>query len=64
MWIFVAYQTLLMVHSRQIFEAPCLEDVDMAKCAVRASGVQACTREEGAGLSDAEENIGSGSGLH
>lgn len=30
MWIFVAFRTIVMVYSREIFEAPCLEDADIA----------------------------------
>jgi hypothetical protein len=31
LWVGVAARTLVLVRSKQIFEAPCLEDIDMGK---------------------------------
>ena len=35
LWIGVTTRTGMLVHNRRIFEAPCLEDMDMARFAVK-----------------------------
>jgi tellurite resistance protein TehA-like permease len=59
-WLFVATRTVLMVRTREIFEAPCLEDIEIDRhrsvpqCS-RISGVSRC-QSATAPLTDKEES--------
>jgi len=47
LWIGVSLRTITLVKSMAIFEAPCLEDIDIGKRSSPGQQVPTCTRAAG-----------------